>query len=70
MIELRLCSSITNPPRGDDIDRSVQETLAEATLAENWGFHDFFCEHYQDQDGFLPSSFVLCGARTARTKKV
>ncbi|PPR63989.1 MAG: Alkanal monooxygenase alpha chain [Alphaproteobacteria bacterium MarineAlpha4_Bin2] len=69
MIKLGLYSSIANPPSGDDMDRCVAETLAEAELAEACGFHGFFFgEHHQDRDGFLPSPLVVCSAVAARTK--
>jgi alkanesulfonate monooxygenase SsuD/methylene tetrahydromethanopterin reductase-like flavin-dependent oxidoreductase (luciferase family) len=71
MIKLELYSSIANPPRGDDMDRCVQETLVEAELAEACGFSGFFFgEHHQDRDGFLPSPLVVCSAVAARTKKI
>jgi len=71
MIKLGLYSSIANPPRGDDMDRCVQETLVEAELAEACGFSGFFFgEHHQDRDGFLPSPLVVCSAVAARTKKI
>ncbi|MEL0111088.1 MAG: LLM class flavin-dependent oxidoreductase, partial [Rickettsiales bacterium] len=69
MIRLGLYSSIANPPRGDDMDRCVAETIAEAELAEASGFHGFFFgEHHQDRDGFLPSPLVVGSAVAARTK--
>ena len=71
MIKLGLYSSIANPPRGDDLDRCVAETIAEAELAEACGFHGFFFgEHHQDKDGFLPSPLVVCTAVAARTKTI
>lgn len=70
-IKLGLYSSIANPPRGDDLDRCVAETVAEAELAEACGFHGFFFgEHHQDRDGFLPSPLIVCAAVAARTKKL
>ena len=71
MIKLGLYSSIANPPRGDHLDRCVQETVAEAELAEACGFHGFFFgEHHQDRDGFLPSPLIVCSAVAARTKRM
>jgi probable F420-dependent oxidoreductase len=71
MIKLGLYSSIANPPRGDDLDRCVQEAIAEAELAEASGFHGFFFgEHHQDRDGFLPSPLIVCSAVAARTKRI
>ena len=63
MIKLGLYSSIANPPRGEDLDRCVAETVEEAELAEACGFHGFFFgEHHQDKDGFLPSPLIVCGS--------
>ncbi len=71
MIKLGLYSSIANPPRGDDLDRCVQEVIAEAELAEACGFHGFFFgEHHQDRDGFLPSPLVVAAAVAARTTRI
>jgi probable F420-dependent oxidoreductase len=71
MIKLGLYSSIANPPRGDNLDRCVQETVAEAELAEACGFDGFFFgEHHQDKDGFLPSPLIVCAAVAARTKRI
>jgi probable F420-dependent oxidoreductase len=71
MIKLGLYSSVANPPRGDDLDRCVQEAIAEAELAEDCGFHGFFFgEHHQDRDGFLSSPLIVCAAVAARTKKI
>ena len=47
MIKLGLYSSIASPPRGEDMDRCVAETIAEAEMAEDSGFHGiFFGEHH------------------------
>ena len=71
MIKLGLYSSIASPPRGENLDRCVRETLDEAELAEASGFHGFFFgEHHQDKDGFLPSPSVVCGAAAARTRRM
>ncbi len=60
-------SSIANPPRGENLDRSIDEVLAEAQLAEACGFDScFFGEHHQDGDGFLPSSLIVATAVAAR----
>jgi probable F420-dependent oxidoreductase len=71
MIKLGLYSSVANPPRGDELDRCVQEAIAEAELAEACGFHGFFFgEHHQDRDGFLPSPLIVCSVVAARTKRI
>ena len=62
-------SSIANPPRGENLDRSIDEVIAEAQLAEASGFDScFFGEHHQDRDGFLPSPLIVATAVAARTQ--
>ena len=62
-------SSIANPPRGENLDRSIDEVIAEAQLAEASGFDScFFGEHHQDKDGFLPSPLIVATAVAARTQ--
>ena len=66
-----LYSSIANPPRGEDLDRSIDEVIAEAQLAESCGFDScFFGEHHQDMDGFLPSPLIVATAVAARTTRL
>ncbi|HUG35721.1 MAG TPA: LLM class flavin-dependent oxidoreductase, partial [Candidatus Limnocylindrales bacterium] len=64
-----LYASIANPPRGENLDRCVDEVIAEAQLAEAAGFDScFFGEHHQDKDGFLPSPLIVATAVAARTR--
>jgi probable F420-dependent oxidoreductase len=64
-----LYSSIANPPRGENLERSIDEVIAEAQFAESVGFNScFFGEHHQDRDGFLPSPLIVATAVAARTK--
>jgi len=64
-----LYSSIANPPRGEHLDRCIDEVIAEAQLAEASGFDScFFGEHHQDGDGFLPSPLIVATAVAARTQ--
>jgi probable F420-dependent oxidoreductase len=64
-------SSIANPPRGEQLDRCIEEVIAEAQLAEASGFDAcFFGEHHQDQDGFLPSPLIVATAVAARTRRL
>ena len=64
-----LYASIANPPRGEHLDRAIDETIAEAQLAESVGFDScFFGEHHQDKDGFLPSPLIVAAAVAARTR--
>src|ERR1700758_5062551 len=66
-----LYSSIANPPRGEHLDRSIDEVIAEAQLAEASGFDScFFGEHHQDKDGFLPSPLIVATAVTAHTRRL
>ena len=64
-------SSIANPPRGENLDRCVEEVIAEAQLAEEMGFDScFFGEHHQDRDGFLPSPLIVATAVAASTTRL
>src|SRR6266498_4438597 len=66
-----LYSSIANPPRGEHLDRCIDEVIAEAQLAEASGFDScFFGEHHQDGDGFLPSPLIVAAAVAARTQRL
>ena len=66
-----LYSSIANPPRGENLDRSIDEVIAEAQLAEASGFDScFFGEHHQDKDGFLPSPLIVAAVVAARTSRL
>src|SRR5688572_18188276 len=64
-----LYASIASPPRGEHLDRAIDEVIAEAQLAEASGFDScFFGEHHQDRDGFLPSPLIVATAVAARTR--
>src|SRR5262245_15135692 len=66
-----LYSSIANPPRGEQLERCIDEVIAEAQLAEATGFDScFFGEHHQDADGFLPSPLIVATAVAARTTRL
>lgn len=70
-MQFGIYSSIANPPRGEDLDRSVDEVIAEAQAAEASGFDScFFGEHHQDQDGFLPSPLIVATAVAANTTRL
>src|SRR5437870_12878696 len=65
-----LYSSIANPPRGENLERAIDEVIAEAQLAEASGFDScFFGEHHQDRDGFLPSPLIVATAVAAHTRR-
>ncbi len=64
-------SSIANPPRGEHLDRCIDEVIAEAQCAEATGFEAcFFGEHHQDKDGFLPSPLIVATAVAAQTRRL
>jgi probable F420-dependent oxidoreductase len=70
-MQFGLYSSIASPPRGEHLDRAIDEVIAEAQLAEASGFDScFFGEHHQDQDGFLPSPLIVATAVAARTERL
>ena len=70
-MKLGIYSSIASPPRGENLDRCVDEVIAEALLAEDAGFDScFFGEHHQDKDGFLPSPLIMATAVASRTQKL
>jgi probable F420-dependent oxidoreductase len=64
-------SSIASPPRGEHLDRCIDEVIAEAQRAEESGFEAcFFGEHHQDKDGFLPSPLIVATAVAAQTRRL
>src|SRR5436309_15722599 len=66
-----LYSSIASPPRGEHLDRCIDEVIAEAQLAEACGFDScFFGEHHQDGDGVLPSPLIAATAVAAGTQRL
>ena len=68
-MKLGIYSSIASPPRGENLDRCVDEVIAEAQLAEEAGFDScFFGEHHQDKDGFLPSPLIMATAVACQTR--
>jgi probable F420-dependent oxidoreductase len=70
-VKFGLYSSIANPPRGEHLDRCIDEAIEEAQLAEMHGFDScFFGEHHQDHDGFLPSPLIVATAVAARTRRL
>jgi probable F420-dependent oxidoreductase len=70
-VQFGLYSSIASPPRGEHLERCVDEVIAEAQLAEACGFDScFFGEHHQDTDGFLPSPLIVATAVAARTSRL
>jgi probable F420-dependent oxidoreductase len=70
-VKFGLYSSIASPPRGDHLDRAIDEVIAEAQLAEASGFDScFFGEHHQDRDGFLPSPLIVATAVAAHTRRL
>jgi alkanesulfonate monooxygenase SsuD/methylene tetrahydromethanopterin reductase-like flavin-dependent oxidoreductase (luciferase family) len=57
--------------RSLQLDRCIDEVIAEAQRAEASGFDScFFGEHHQDHDGFLPSPLIVATAVAARTTRL
>jgi probable F420-dependent oxidoreductase len=70
-VKFGLYSSIASPPRGEHLERAIDEVVAEAQLAEACGFDScFFGEHHQDRDGFLPSPLIVATAVAAQTRRL
>jgi probable F420-dependent oxidoreductase len=70
-MQFGIYSSIANPPRGEHLDRCIDEVIAEAQMAEESGFDAcFFGEHHQDKDGFLPSPLIVATAVAAQTRRL
>ena len=70
-MKFAIYSSIANPPRGEHLERCIDEVIAEAQLAEECGFDAcFFGEHHQDKDGFLPSPLIVATAVAAQTRRL
>lgn len=66
-----LFSGVASPPNGEQLDRCVDEMIAEAQLAEESGFESiFFGEHHQDKDGYLPSPLIVATAVAAQTQRL
>jgi probable F420-dependent oxidoreductase len=70
-MQFGLYSSIASPPRGEHLERCVDQVIAEAQWAEANGFTScFFGEHHQDKDGFLPSPLIVATAVAAQTQRL
>jgi probable F420-dependent oxidoreductase len=71
MVTFGLYAAIGDPPRGQHLQRCIDEVCAEAQLAEQVGFDAILVgEHHQHRDGFLPSPLIVCAAVAARTQKI
>jgi probable F420-dependent oxidoreductase len=70
-MKFAIYSSIANPPRGEHLERCIEQVIAEAQSAEDSGFDAcFFGEHHQDKDGFLPSPLIVATAVAAQTRRL
>ena len=70
-MKLGIYSSIASPPRGEHLERCVDEVVEEAKLAEASGFDScFFGEHHQDKDGYLPSPLIIATAVACQTRRL
>jgi probable F420-dependent oxidoreductase len=70
-MQFGIYSSIASPPRGEHLERCIDQVIAEAQQAEAQGFDAcFFGEHHQDKDGFLPSPLIVATAVAAQTRRL
>jgi probable F420-dependent oxidoreductase len=71
MTTFGLYAAIGDPPRGERLQRCIDEVCAEAQLAEQVGFEAILVgEHHQHRDGFLPSPLIVSTAIAARTETI
>jgi probable F420-dependent oxidoreductase len=71
MTTFGLYAAIGDPPRGERLQRCIDEVCAEAQLAEQVGFDAILVgEHHQHRDGFLPSPLLVSTAIAARTQRI
>ncbi len=60
-----------NPPKGEHMDRVIDEIIAEAQAAETSGFDGcFITEHHQQEDGYLPNPLLVAGLVGMRTQRL
>lgn len=61
----------THPLPGTDLQRMVDELIAEAQQAERYGFDSFFVtEHHQEPRGYFPSPLPLVASIAAKTSRI
>lgn len=60
-----------DPPSGKNMERVIQDILAEARAAEASGWDGcFITEHHQQEDGYLPNPLLVAGLVGMRTQRL
>ena len=60
-----------DPPSGKNMDRVIQDIVAEAQAAEASGWDGcFITEHHQQEDGYLPNPLLIAGLVGMRTQRL
>ncbi|RLA41375.1 MAG: hypothetical protein DRR06_11245 [Gammaproteobacteria bacterium] len=58
-------------PEGKNVDRMIDEIMAQAELCEQTNYDGFyFTEHHQQADGYLPNPVLMAGLVGARTTRI
>ncbi|MBL4888431.1 MAG: LLM class flavin-dependent oxidoreductase [Candidatus Lindowbacteria bacterium] len=58
-------------PSGKNVDRLIDEIMAQAELCEKTNYDGFyFTEHHQQDDGYLPNPVLMAGLVGARTTRI
>lgn len=58
-------------PSGKNVDRLIDEIMAQAELCETTNYDGFyFTEHHQQEDGYLPNPVLMAGLVGARTTRI
>lgn len=71
MLEVGYFPCTQDPPKGEHMDRVIEETVAEAQAAEESGFDScFISEHHQQEDGYLPNPLLVAGLIGMKTQRI
>jgi alkanesulfonate monooxygenase SsuD/methylene tetrahydromethanopterin reductase-like flavin-dependent oxidoreductase (luciferase family) len=71
MIHVGYLACTQDPPSGANMTRVIDETIAEAQVAEASGWDScFISEHHQQADGYLPNPLLMAGLIGMRTQRL
>ncbi len=71
MLKVGYLPCTEDPPRGENIARTLREVVAEAQAAEQSGFDScLISEHHQQADGYIPNTLLLAGMVGMKTEKL
>ena len=71
MIRVGYLACTQDPPSGANMTRVIDETIAEAQMAEASGWDScFISEHHQQADGYLPNPLLMAGLIGMRTQRL